>query len=233
MAKKDKEEKLTPAEKILKATDSWLGRNGKLILIIGIVVLVVVIAVAAFAIVSNNNNKKLYNSYDNLISEYDEYIALDGDNEEYESKKAQLINNAIALSNTNKKKYPSAKANMLLGDISYDDKDYDVAIAYYNNVITNQKDTYLVQIALMNLASCYEEQNKLSYALATYTRVYDEYGKSGIYASRALFNEARINEKLGNIELAIDIYQTVADEYKDYQSEYSKLAETRVSQLSK
>ena len=84
----------------------------------------------------------------------------------------------------------------------------------------------------MNAAACNENLGNVDVALETYNKLWDEYGKEGLYGSRALFNAARIYEGKGQMDLAVALYEQLIGEYQDVASEYAKLAQSRIAQLN-
>lgn len=231
MSKKEKTE-ITATEKVASGVNEWLGRNFKLLLIILILVVVIVLGVVISTIVVNNTNKKLYSSLDSLNTEYEEFILLSKDDDGYSEKRESFINSAEALSKKSMKKYPAAKATLLLANLYFDEENYDGALKLYDKIISGQKDTYLTQVALVSKASCYEEKDDINSALDIYNKLFEDYGNEGIFSSRALFNVGRLYEELGQKELAIATYEQVIATFSEYSSQYASLAESRIAQIN-
>lgn len=231
MAKnKDKEVQLTASEKMTQSVDSWLGRHIKLIASIVIAVVAVIVIAAIVTVVINNNQSKRYEKLDAVTASYAEFSAMDGDAEGYAEAKNNVIAGAEELAK-NPKNYPGAKANLILADMAYDDGDYNKAIELYSLVASSQTKTFLREVALMSLAASYEENGDKAAALKVYNDFFDEYDTESFYSSRALFNAARLTEETDKA-LAISIYEQLIAYFESYNSEYAKLAKSRVAQLN-
>ena len=231
MAKnKDKEVQLTASEKMTQSVDSWLGRHIKLIASIVIAVVAVIVIAAIVTVVVNNNQSKRYEKLDAVTASYAEFSAMDGDAEGYAEAKNNVIAGAEELAK-NPKNYSGAKANLILADMAYDDGDYNKAIELYSLVASSQTKTFLREVALMSLAASYEENGDKAAALKVYNDFFDEYDTESFYSSRALFNAARLTEETDKA-LAISIYEQLIAYFESYNSEYAKLAKSRVAQLN-
>lgn len=231
MAKnKDKEVQLTASEKMTQSVDSWLGRHIKLIASIVIAVVAVIVIAAIVTVVVNNNQSKRYEKLDAVTASYAEFSAIDGDAEGYAEAKNNVIAGAEELAK-NPKNYPGAKANLILADMAFDDGDYNKAIELYSLVASSQTKTFLREVALMSLAASYEENGDKAAALKVYNDFFDEYDTESFYSSRALFNAARLTEETDKA-LAISIYEQLIAYFESYNSEYAKLAKSRVAQLN-
>lgn len=231
MAKnKDKEVQLTASEKMTQSVDSWLGRHIKLIASIVIAVVAVIVIAAIVTVVVNNNQSKRYEKLDAVTASYAEFSAMDGDAEGYAEAKNNVIAGAEELAK-NPKNYPGAKANLILADMAFDDGDYNKAIELYSLVASSQTKTFLREVALISLAASYEENGDKAAALKVYNDFFDEYDTESFYSSRALFNAARLTEETDKA-LAISIYEQLIAYFESYNSEYAKLAKSRVAQLN-
>ena len=231
MAKnKDKEVQLTASEKMTQSVDSWLGRHIKLIASIVIAVVAFTGNAAIVTVVVNNNQSKRYEKLDAVTASYAEFSAMDGDAEGYAEAKNNVIAGAEELAK-NPKNYPGAKANLILADMAFDDGDYNKAIELYSLVASSQTKTFLREVALMSLAASYEENGDKAAALKVYNDFFDEYDTESFYSSRALFNAARLTEETDKA-LAISIYEQLIAYFESYNSEYAKLAKSRVAQLN-
>ena len=231
MAKnKDKEVQLTASEKMTQSLDSWLGRHIKLIASIVIAVVAVIVIAAIVTVVVNNAQSKRYEKLDAVTASYAEFSAMDGDAEGYAEAKNNVIAGAEELAK-NPKNYPGAKANLILADMAFDDGDYNKAIELYSLVASSQTKTFLREVALMSLAASYEENGDKAAALKVYNDFFDEYDTESFYSSRALFNAARLTEETDKA-LAISIYEQLIAYFESYNSEYAKLAKSRVAQLN-
>lgn len=223
MAKKDVE-KLTATEKFADKTNTWIGDHSRLLLSIGIFVIALLLVLVIVVAINSKSSEKRYDSLSALESSYTNREEI-GDEE--------FINEANALiSDAGIKSYPGAKAALLLADVYYGNEDYQSALDLYNQIASAQSKTYLYQVAMINVAACNEMLGDSAVALDIYNSLWENFGKDGLYGSRALFNSARLYEAQGNVELAKATYEQLAGEYSGSQSEYASLATTRLSQLN-
>ena len=195
-----------------------------------IAVVAVIVIAAIVTVVVNNAQSKRYEKLDAVTASYAEFSAMDGDAEGYAEAKNNVIAGAEELAK-NPKNYPGAKANLILADMAFDDGDYNKAIELYSLVASSQTKTFLREVALMSLAASYEENGDKAAALKVYNDFFDEYDTESFYSSRALFNAARLTEETDKA-LAISIYEQLIAYFESYNSEYAKLAKSRVAQLN-
>lgn len=229
MAKK--KEKLSTSEVLVNKTEGWIATHKNVIIASCCVALAAILIAVIITLVSNKGSNKVDTALATLSSNYDAYLVMDADDENYESSLSTIKEEANALvSKPGVKEYAGAKAALILADIAYNDADYTEAVSLYKSVYEAQKNTYLGQVALMSEAAALEMSGDKSGALDLYNKIFDDYGTEGIYASRALFNAARLTEE-SDKALAISIYEQLIGEFEEGGSEYAKLAKSRVSQL--
>lgn len=234
MSKKNKENELTATEKFAGKVENWLGLHAKLLTIIIAVLLVVVVALVVVLTIGEKNNNKKYSDLYSVEKAASELKTLDPSTDDYKNAKSTLEENANSLiASSSLKKYPGAKATMVLADVAFEDGEYESALSLYNSVVANQSKTYLGQVALFNAAVCNENLGNDNEALSLYNKLWDDYGHDGVYASHALFNVARLNEKLGRKDIAKATFEQVAGEFADSESEFAKMASSRAAQLNK
>ena len=232
--KKTEEQKLTATEKLANEANSWIAKNAKIVGIIGGVVVVAIIALAVLFSQLDKKTNEQFTSIELVCSTYNSLFSYDPETEEYAAAYSEFKAGADELVATvGLKKYPGAKAALLLADYAFlEEKDYEKALAGYLEVAEAQSKTYLAQVAAINIAVCYDNLNNVDAALEAYNNLWDKYGKDGLYASRALFNSARLYEAKGQMDLAIATYEQLLGEFQDMASEYAKLAQSRIAQLN-
>lgn len=215
---------VTVTEQIEFKTTSFLERN-KGVLIIGLAV--VVVALIVLLVVHSVRGKQLSKAFDELDkaeSRYTELVAMDNSSDEYKTGIASLKSTLQGFGTG--KSYPALKAQYLLATIAYEEKDYSTAQTGFTDVYGKSKDTYLGALSLLNAAVAAEEGGDEASALANYTKVWDEYGVDCPLSPKALFNQARLQGKQGEGDLAKATYQQLIDQYPS--SEYAKLAQTAI-----
>jgi TolA-binding protein len=178
--------------------------------------------------VSQNNLQEQFNEIDQLEASYVELQAMGSDNEAYQETYDELVASLTDLAGKGSK-YPSQKAEYLLGMIAFQDEAYQKAIDSFLSVYSNADGSYLGSLALANAAAAAEELGNDSLALEYYTKIIDEFGFTAAESPKALFGQARLQEKSGNTELAKATFQQLADQFPT--SEFAKLAINRVALL--
>ena len=225
--KKDSAE-FTLTERIEGSLNSFLSRNKKIAII---VLAVVVIGLVVLGIVTSVNKKTLhtqFNTLDLLETSYSDLLVMESENEGYQAKYDELVAGLNDLASKGKN-YPSLKAQYLLGMIAFNKEEYQKALDSFISTYSNAGKNYLASLALTNAAVSAEELGNDSLALEYYTKVIDEFGLTAAEAPKALFGQARLHEKSGNIELAKATFQQLADQFST--SEFAKIATNRLALL--
>ncbi len=164
---------------------------------------------------------------DNLQKSYTTWSSLE-DKSSAEALKSfdSLVAELNALASKGGSKYPSVKAQYLLGMAYYGQENYEMALNNFLESAKKGKGTYMESLSIMNAAAVSEQLGNNVKALEYYQRVWDTFGNSAAEAPKALFSIARLHEFNGNITLAKAVFQQLADEFPT--SEYAKLAKTRL-----
>jgi tetratricopeptide (TPR) repeat protein len=219
---------LTLAERIEGSLNGFFGRNKKTLIVVAIIVVVGLATLGIVLSVSQNNLQEQFNEIDQLEASYVELQAMGSDNEAYQETYDELVASLTDLAGKGSK-YPSQKAEYLLGMIAFQDEAYQKAIDSFLSVYSNADGSYLGSLALANAAAAAEELGNDSLALEYYTKIIDEFGFTAAESPKALFGQARLQEKSGNTELAKATFQQLADQFPT--SEFAKLAINRVALL--
>ncbi|MDN5334820.1 MAG: hypothetical protein PWP59_2082 [Sphaerochaeta sp.] len=219
---------LTLAERIEGSLNGFFGRNKKTLIVVALIVVVGLATLGIVLSVSQNNLQEQFNEIDQLEASYVELQAMGSDNEAYQKTYDELVASLTDLAGKGSK-YPSQKAEYLLGMIAFQDEAYQKAIDSFLSVYSNADGSYLGSLALANAAAAAEELGNDSLALEYYTKIIDEFGFTAAESPKALFGQARLQEKSGNTELAKATFQQLADQFPT--SEFAKLAINRVALL--
>ena len=221
----------TKNKKVEDKLKSFIGRNSKVILAIGIVLVVIIIALCiAVATIQNTANSR-FNAVAGLESQYNTILQMDPESAEYTENTASFTASAEELiASAGLDSYPGAKAMYLLADLAYRDQDYQTAADYYEQIAQAQSETYLAPLCLMNEAACYENLQDNATALDLYRTVVDTYGEDGAYAPKAMFSIGRIYDAQGETALAQAEFETLTGLYLVPEnggapSEYARMAE--------
>ncbi|MGE4453208.1 MAG: tol-pal system YbgF family protein [Sphaerochaeta sp.] len=219
---------LTLAERIEGSLNGFLGKNKKLLIIITVVVVVGLATLGIVLSVSQKNLQEQFNQIDQLEASYAEFQAMGTDDEAYQETYDELVAGLQELADKGTK-YPSLKAEYLLGMVAFQDEEFQTAVDRFIAVYSESDGNYLGSLALANAASSAEELGNDSLALEYYTKILDEFGFDAAESPKALFGQARLQEKSGNTELAKATFQQLADQFPT--SEYAKLATNRLALL--
>ena len=143
----------------------FLEKNRKPVIITFVVVLVLVIGFLSVELILSSLAKK---DLAKVEGYYYELTALpaDTDDSEVTKKATECIENLAAYAK--KGGIAGVRANMLSAELAYILKDYEAAISYYEAAIAKGKKSYTAPICYYNVASCYEELNKLTEAAEAY-----------------------------------------------------------------
>ena len=150
--KKDK--KLTSSEKIAARTESFFAKNARLLAIIGIIIVVLCAVIAVVSITSNSSRDKIATATYELEQDYYNLLVMDETSDEYNTAASEFIASADAIiSEAKTGDYASLKAKYLLGLYYYDAEDWANALSYFEQVVNEGGDTYLVSLSMMNAVS--------------------------------------------------------------------------------
>lgn len=216
----DKTEKKTTSQKL----NSLLEKNRKVLIAIFAIAFVALIAFVVWNIVSSKAAAKNIGEIETISYELtNKSLSLD------DAELSQRLTTAKEKLEPYSKKMgiTGVRANMLLAEISYSEKDYSKAIEYWTKAISKGKHSYTAPLAHYQIAVCYEQTKDLAKAAENYKIAADSKGFA--LASHALFNYARILESQNNYAEAVEAYQELAATYAS--DEWANLAKTRVLDL--
>jgi len=225
--KKMEESPITKTEIVEGKVDSFLGTYKNILIIIGVAIVALIIVLIIIFKVNNQNLEKSFDQIDKLESTYTEIQAMDKTASDYQTKYDDLKKQLVGLSQG--KKYPALKAQCILATMAYEEKDYDTALKGFLAVYEASKNTYLGSLALTDAAVVCEDKGDVDKALEYYTKVWDTYGTKAAESPKALFNQARLQQKKGDATLAKATFQQLIDQFPS--SEYAKLAQSVIITL--
>jgi len=124
--------------------------------------------------------------------------------------------------------YASYLAFYNMADMYFTRKDYHKARDYYNKALTALPSSYVSGVLLFNIAVCIEEIGENDSEALEY---YEKSSKVEDFPlkPRAVFNVARLQEKLGKDEDAIATYNSLMERYPD--NDFSMIGKSRVIAL--
>lgn len=216
----EKKEKKTASQKL----NSFLDKNRKGLLGFFAIVIVALIGYVVFVSVNSNVTKKNISQIEAISYELTNKSSTLEEaelNKRIETAKEQLA--AFA----NKSGIAGVRANMLLAEIAYSQKDYEKAIDAWTNVVSKGKKSYTAPIAKYQLGVCYEQTKDFAKAAECYKDASE--AKDFPLASHALFSYARVLETQSNFTQAIEAYSKVVQDYAS--DEWANLSKTRLLDL--
>jgi len=219
-----KEEKLTFSDKLGK----WIYKNRKLLISLIVILLIGGIAVALGTSSIKKNIEKNFSQLNNLV---DEYSMLTRDFDKTEDEKLAeskvIAEEMIVLAEANKKNGVALRAYMNAAEIYYDNGDFALAAECWENAAKVNEKAYTAGISLYNASVCYEELGNIDAAIAALEKA--AANENFPLATKAMFNQGRLEEAKSNYDAAYDIYNALVA--KNASDEWAKLAKTRAIYL--
>lgn len=207
-----------------KKVNSFLERNKKVIIIVGVVILVLLATfIAFFAIGKNTKAKDLAKIDEITFTLVDDSMAADA--AELEARRTTGLEELQSF--VGKSGIVGARANMLAAELSYQLEKYDDAAAYWEVCAKKAKNTYVAPIANYNLGVAYEELGKLDEAAAAYKLAAEN--DDFVLNTHAQFSYGRVLETQGKYAEAVEVYNKLND--KAPSDSWAQLAMTRVIAL--
>jgi len=124
--------------------------------------------------------------------------------------------------------YASYLAFYNIADIYFSRKDYAKAKDYYAKAIETVPNSYVLGVLFFNMAVCMEELKENDADVFSY---YEKATKIDDFPlkPRAMFNLARLQEKMGKIEEAVATYTDILEKYPD--NDFALIGKTRMIHL--
>ncbi len=217
-------------EKFSDRLNDFIGRHRKAILGVFIAIIVAVIVACVALVLVHRSAEARVNALDDLEGQYALLSMMDSGSAGYADAVSSFRLGAEDIIAEGIDDYAGAKAQYLLADLAFAEKDWTAAAAYYSGIAAAQSDTYLAPLSLMNEAVCYENLGDNEKALSLYTQVIDTYGEDCAYAPKAMFSMGRLYVGMGEMELAEAEFETLTGLYLapangGSPSEYARMAE--------
>lgn len=124
--------------------------------------------------------------------------------------------------------YASYLAFYNIADIYFGRKDYAKAKDYYSKALEAVPNSYVLGVLFFNMAVCMEELAESNDSVFEYYKKSSEVEDFPL-KPRAMFNMARVQEKMGKIEDAIATYQDISEKYPD--DDFALIGKTRIIEL--
>jgi predicted negative regulator of RcsB-dependent stress response len=193
-------------------TLNWAKDNYKIVILIGSAVILLAALYFGYSAYRNRQERLSQEKY---------FTALG--NQDQEKKLKQLEEIIKDYSGTQ----ASQSARVTAGNLYYDKKDYDQAIASYQSALKYGKFPPAFRTMIReNLAYAFEEKGDLAQAAKTLSTITQE----GTFLKEdSLMNLARVYQKMGKKEEAKAIYRTILNEFPH--SVYRQIVQERLAGL--
>ena len=204
--KKRKTKKTEPKEEKVKGAierslDALKKKKRNLIIVL-LVLGTAAVAVISFMIYSSSTTKKAY-SFERDAFKY--YYNIDLTDEERLTKSLELFQKSIEVK-------PTAIPQFYIGNCYFNLGDYDNAVKAYNEVIDEYKNNdSLLPLVYQKLASAYVKNGKNNEAIKTLNALAQF--KNGIFKDTALILMARLYERTGKTEGAMEKYKELVKDF--------------------
>lgn len=183
---------------------------------VGGVAIIVAIFLGFFAYVSfqKAEEEELKSKFDTA---YFSYLNSPRDTKALEQNFQNFLNTLQEISATGKNYKIVDIANIILGDIYYNDESrgLDTALTYYSRA-TNSQSEFLRLVAIFNVAQTYEATGRFEEALKTYELIYKNYPNSFL-APVSVVKSAEIYYYLGNSSKTREMYTLFTNKYSNSQ----------------
>lgn len=217
----DKIEKETLANSLNNALEKSKG----LVFAVVAVVVVVIVAVAAFATVKSKTTEKGIEKVDSIS--YTLTNESEGLSEaEIASRKTTALEELASLSG--KSGIVGVRANMLIAEIKFSQKNYEEARAAWLKAIDAKKNAYTASLCYYNAAVCSENLNDSESAISYYKSASED--KDFLLIDHALFSLGRVNEAAKKYDDAKAAYDKLNELHAT--SKWAQLAKTRLISLN-
>ncbi|MGL4981975.1 MAG: tetratricopeptide repeat protein [Treponemataceae bacterium] len=148
--------------------------------------------------------------------------------DEFKEKQEEILQSITEFAEKNIKNVVGARAFMAIADIQFEKKNWTEARDAWLQAAEASPKTYTAMISYYNAAVVSEETNDLQSATDYYTRVCESTNFPLI--SHALFSLARVQDELGNIEIAKTHYEKLVEKFPT--DSWADIARTRLAILS-
>lgn len=159
-----------------------------------------------------------YAEEDSLKTKFDTayflYLNSSANKRNVEQSFQNFFSTLVEISDT-KKNYKIVNiADIILGDIYFNEgKSYETALSYYSRA-TNSSSEFLRVVAIFNVAQTYETIGKVNEAIDNYRVIIDRYPNSFL-APISVIRSAQIYNYIGDVQKAKEMYSLMTNRYSD------------------
>ncbi len=216
----DKTEKLTIADSLNKTLEKSKG----FVFAVAAIIVVVIVAVAVFATVKSKTTEKGIEQLDlisyTLTNEASELSA-----EDVTARQNKALEDLASL--TSKSGVIGLRANMLVAEIKFAQKNYEEARSAWLKAVEAKSKAYTASLCYYNAAVCSEELNDSDNAIAYYKAASED--GDFLLVDHALFSLGRVNESAKKYDDAKAAYEKLVELHSS--TSWAELAKTRLISL--
>ncbi|MGC8965135.1 MAG: tetratricopeptide repeat protein [Brevinematia bacterium] len=190
----------------------WIKKNYLYVVVSIGVVFIVLIGIFIYVSIERSKENGLKSKFDIA---YFPYINSSSDDATKQKRFEEFVSTLQEISSTGKNYNIVAIANIILGDIYYNNegRSYDTALSYYSKA-TNAPSEFLRVIAIFDVAQTYEEMGLIDSALKNYEYIFNQYNNSFL-APMAMFSASKLYYTSGNVEKAKELLSQISNKYPD------------------
>ena len=216
----EKNEKKTASSKV----NNFLEKYRKIILGLFIFLVVAVLGFICVSFINSSATQKNLAAVEEISFELTDMSAT-LEESELASRRTEIKEKISAY--TNKGGIAGVRANMLLAEVAFQEKNFQEALDAWKKVISKGKKSYTAPLAYFNIGVCYEELGNLDEALKNYKTAYE--ANDFVLKNHAKFSYARVLETKGDFQTAYNAYKELYDNNPD--DSWAKLAKSRMISL--
>ncbi len=168
------------------------------ILIISSLVVLSITGILIYSFIDRSRENSLLKDFDFA---YYSYLY---SSRESEQNQQELLRNFVEtlerISKENEKYPVVANANIILGDLYFEQDNLDLALSYYQKAVKSRSEFFTTS-GIFRISQVYERKGDIESAISNYFVIYNRYSKSE-YAPISLFNIARIYYLKGDLTLS-------------------------------
>ena len=216
----DKTEKLTIADSLNKTLEKSKG----FVFAVAAIIVVLIVAVAVFATVKSKTTEKGIEQLD-LISYTLTNEASGLSAEDITARQNKALEDLASL--TSKSGVIGLRANMLVAEIKFAQKNYEEARSAWLKAVEAKSKAYTASLCYYNAAVCSEELNDSDNAIAYYKAASED--GDFLLVDHALFSLGRVNESAKKYDDAKAAYEKLVELHSS--TSWAELAKTRLISL--
>lgn len=175
---------------------------------------VIVVGIAVWIVIKTVQTVEENSLKTKFDTAYFSYINSSANKQNVEQSFQNFFSTLVEISETRKNYKVVNVADIILGDIYFNEgRSYETAIAYYSRA-TNSTSEFLRVVAIFNVAQTYETIGKVNEAVDHYRVIIDRHPNSFL-APIAVVRSAQIYNYMGDTLKAKEMYSIMTNKYSD------------------